>query len=270
MSGKNEMPKIPIELPQKEAPIQVGDASANTSIGITTKEEEDKKMKMQLAGIDSSVLNFESGSMDQMVVAAEMMIKGGFLPAGYQDAASVISAVKYASELGFSPLVGINNIHVIEGKPTLSVHGLASLLQRAGWDFELLQDPSEENGWLCKIKFINRAAFQEYKDKLDEVSRMEADVRSMFVDLLETLKQRSSQVHSYSWTEAEQAGLTTKRNWQRMPKIMIKARCLSVGARFVAPKALSGMYETTEIAETANPQVIDVEAVEAQVEGSFQ
>ena len=47
-------------------------------------------------------------------------------------------------------------------------------------------------------------------------------------------------------------GLTTKSNWVKMKKIMLWNRCLTIGARRVAPDALLGLYETSEAAEFSN------------------
>ena len=41
-----------------------------------------------------------------------------------------------------------------------------------------------------------------------------------------------------------------------MQLIMLRARTLAIGARFVAPNALLGMYETSEAADFSNVDVL--------------
>lgn len=237
-----------------------------------TNDEESPEMtsKLALAGIDSSALNFTGGSLKDLTIAAEMMIEGGFLPVAYTEPAQVIAAARMSNELGFSPLVGINNINVIQGKPTLSAAGMGALVRRAGWAYELIQHPDPDNGWVAKIKFTNLKAYDKWEARLDYVSGLPIESQAMYASNLSTLEHAAYQVHEYSWARAEAAGYTKKPNWTKLPAEMIISRCLTSGARLVAQDALLGMYETTEIADNAAPGTIDIEAVQADIEKAFE
>ncbi len=45
----------------------------------------------------------------------------------------------------------------------------------------------------------------------------------------------------------ERAGFTTKDNWQRMPKNMLRARCMAYAVRALFPEVLLGVYTDSEI-----------------------
>ena len=57
---------------------------------------------------------------------------------------------------------------------------------------------------------------------------------------------------SFTWRDAELAGLTTKDNWKRMPKEMLYARCLAKGANRIGQDLLLGLYMTDELADAFN------------------
>jgi hypothetical protein len=47
----------------------------------------------------------------------------------------------------------------------------------------------------------------------------------------------------------EVAGYTTKQNWQKYPKEMMRARCLAYSVRALFPEVLLGTYTDLEMAD---------------------
>ena len=47
------------------------------------------------------------------------------------------------------------------------------------------------------------------------------------------------------------AGYTTKQNWTKYPKEMMRARCLSYAVRALFPEVLLGMYSDIEMNDVA-------------------
>jgi len=60
---------------------------------------------------------------------------------------------------------------------------------------------------------------------------------------------------AYTWGQATAAGYTKKDNWTRMPKEMLRARCLTGAVRTYFPEVLmkgaSGLYTDVEIISEA-------------------
>jgi hypothetical protein len=52
-----------------------------------------------------------------------------------------------------------------------------------------------------------------------------------------------------TWTfeQAQKAGLTSKDNWKNYPRAMLRARCIAEGVRAVYPAALGGMLVSEEV-----------------------
>jgi len=91
--------------------------------------------------------NFKT--VEEMKEWASTIIDSGLLPNSITEPEQVITIVQHGKELGLSPHVAINNIHVISGRPTLSSTMLGALLKNRGiewvWDedFDIIKD---ENG----------------------------------------------------------------------------------------------------------------------------
>ena len=68
---------------------------------------------------------------------AEIMVLGNVLyKSGYfkdvRDQAQAVTKILFGRELGFSPIISLGGIHVIEGKPALSSNLMATLIKRSG------------------------------------------------------------------------------------------------------------------------------------------
>lgn len=164
---------------------------------------------------------------------AKLLIDSKLVPPAYKSPEAVVTVILQGRELGFGPITSLNNINSIQGKPTLNVHAIAAKLATAGVAYQLIQDYEPvyktEGG---EEKIVDRiTTFKFYKKWHGETITNEV---------------------SYRWSEATKAGLTTKDNWVKMPRIMLRTRALSVGARLAAPEALLGLYETSELADVHN------------------
>ena len=73
-------------------------------------------------------------------------------------------------------------------------------------------------------------------------------------------------VFEYTWEDAKLAELTSKSNYKKMPKEMLRARCLSSGIRMSNPSCLNNLYSIEEMQdsmkETNVTTIQDVEVVE--------
>jgi hypothetical protein len=158
---------------------------------------------------------------------AKVLIDSKMIPTTLKTPESVVAVILQGRELGFGPLTSLNNINNIQGKTVLNVHAIAAKLAMSGLAYELVQDyepiKNEEGktiDYVTTFKF-----FKKWNDMV------------------------INNIVSYRWSEAVKAGLTSKDNWVKMGRIMMRARALAIGARLAAPEAMLGMYETTELAD---------------------
>ena len=162
---------------------------------------------------------------------AQLLIDSKLIPSTLKTPDAVVAVILQGRELGFGPITSVNNINNIQGKPTLGVHAIAAKLAQAGLTYQLIKDyePETKTDAEGKETIVDRVTtfrfFRMWKGRV-----IENDV-------------------SYRWSEATKAGYTTKDNWVKMPRIMMRTRALTVGARLVAPEAILGLYETSELAD---------------------
>ena len=137
---------------------------------------------------------------------SEVMALGKvFKASGYfrdvRDEAQAVTKILYGREIGFTPIVSIMGIHIIEGKPALSSNLLAALIKRSGkYDYRVLESTNQR----CEIEF-----------------RQGAEVLGN---------------SEFTMEDAQKAGVVREGSgWKKWPKAMLFARALSAGVRYHCP-----------------------------------
>lgn len=164
-------------------------------------------------------------SIEEMKQWATTIMDSGLLPSSIDTPEQVITIVQHGKELGLTPHIALNNIHVIAGRPVVSSSMLGAMLKKHGveWvikeDFETIETAGGE-GKRTSYEFF-------WKSKVTD-------------SVLNT-------VFSITWGQMELAGYTVKQNWQKYPKEMMRARCLTYGVRALFPEVFLGLYSDVEI-----------------------
>jgi len=163
---------------------------------------------------------------------AEKIARSNLLPRAYQNnPANVLLALEYGNALGISPVVAMQQIHVIEGKPTASAQLIGGLVRNAGHKLRV-----------------------EFNDKT--MTATATIIRSDDPDYQFTAV--------WNLDRAKAANLTGKGNWRTYPAAMLKARAITEVARDACPEALFGVAYTAE--ELNGDAPVQVEAVMGPVE----
>lgn len=161
---------------------------------------------------------------------AEVLIKGGLIPAALDSPAKVITVLLTGRELGIGAMEACRSIHVVQGKPSLSAELMLALAYKniAGFEFAVEQSTDQ----LCKVK-ARRGAAQEW------------------VSI------------TFTRQDAERAGLLGKGVWKQYPQAMLRARAISALCRVLAPDAIRGTYTSEELGKddaadvTINPVTVN-------------
>ena len=205
-----------------------------------------KETSTKIAAVDKSEALTKLGdfsSVEEMKEWANVIINSGLLPGSITEPEQVITIVQHGKELGLSPHIALNNIHVISGRPTLSHTMLGTLLKRKGiewvWDEDYVPIKNEK-GELEKLGdgSVNKRTTIHLYWKSHVTDRV-----------MET-------TFSITWAQMVLSGFTTKDNWKRMPKEMMRARCLTYAVRALFPEVLGGFYTDIEIADTSDENVV--------------
>lgn len=147
---------------------------------------------------------------------AQILCKSAMLPPHLKTPENVVVTLQYGHELGLSPMVAINNIYMVNGKPTLSADIMHAICRRS----------SEYGG----VKWI------EISDKVAKC-----------VVTRKTASYSEETIGFYTIDMAKDAGLLTKDNWKKYPARMLKHRALSYALRDAFPDLISGFYTREEL-----------------------
>lgn len=159
-------------------------------------------------------------ALGDRVQYAKALAGAGLLPSAYRDKpANVLVAIETGTMLGIAPMAAIQNVHVIEGKPTFSAGLMAALVRRAGHTVRITGDNDKATATIVRAD--------------DPGFEFRAE-----------------------WTvaRAKQAGLTGKGPWKAYPAAMLKARAISEVARDACQDVFLGpVYVPEELgAETGH------------------
>ena len=166
---------------------------------------------------DLAVSNLMPQTQAEKYEMASVLCKSGLIPSGLNSPEKVFVALQWGHELGLSPMVAVNNVAVINGKPTLSADIMSAVVKR-----------SPEYGG---IKWI-------------EMSDTKAEC-----EITRVLPNGEKEVQRSCFTidDAVKAGLAGRDVWKKYPRRMLKHRCLSYGLKDVFPDLLAGLYDPEEM-----------------------
>lgn len=188
-------------------------------------------MTQDLTTTENSMSLFAQ-ELDRMKQMATMLANAKMLPDDINTPEKIFLLMQQGKELGLSPMQSINNIYVINGRTAINTNMMAALIKRSGkYKFTVMEWTSK----ICKMEFFERVS-----------------------DAWESLG-----VIDYTIEEATHAGFfkpnkygNVSMGWAKYPKEMMKARCLSRGARMYCADVIQGMYDVDELKE----EIVEIDA----------
>jgi hypothetical protein len=149
----------------------------------------------------------------------------------------VIFIILKGYELNITPMQALADIHLVNGKPGLSVQLMISLANRSG--------------------MLSRL---DIPDANDAFKAGEATVTAVRRD-----RPDSPITMTFTMDDAKKAGLSGKSGpWTQYPGQMLVNRAVSMVLRRIIPEALSGMYLAEELEEQPTPSVT-IESIQQQL-----
>ena len=157
----------------------------------------------------------EPQTLAELQQLGTLMAQSGF----FTDARSAAQAcvkILAGREMGFPPIASMTGVHVIEGKPSLGANLIAAAMKRAGYTWKVVQRDAKG----CRLIISYRG------QELGPAEFVEAD--------------------------AARVGCLGKSNWQKWPKSMYFARCITDAGRTYAPEVFGGIapYTAEELGAT--------------------
>lgn len=154
-----------------------------------------------------------------------VLIKSGFLPKHIGTVEKCISIVLMGRELGLAPMTALNNISVINGKPTLEAKLMLALVFRnyPQAHYRVVQNDSE-------IAIVEMGRTKETAAKFQ-----------------------------FTMAQARAAGLTTKDVWKNYGADMLVWRAVSRACRMTFPEVFTVTSHTPDEIETIDVQPVTFE-----------
>ena len=177
-------------------------------------------------------------SFDEGMKMASMLASSNIIPKDYQNnTQNCIVAIEMANRIGISPLMVMQNLDVIHGKPSWRSTFIIAALNSCG-RFKPL-----------KFEFIGN-------DVNDDMYGCRA-----FTFDLETGKQITGPL--ITWLMVKSEGWLNKNGskWKTMPELMFQYRAASFFGRLYAPDILNGMQSVEEVKDVVSTYDTEYEDV---------
>jgi len=166
----------------------------------------------------------------------QILIESKSLPANIKTIEQAFTIAQFGKDLGMKPMQAFHQVYNIQGRLALSSKGLGALLWANGIGYKTIQD----------FDLVVRGKDKDGNDVKDRVTTIEF-YRGQITDRA-----------SFFWSDAVKAGWTTKDNWVKMPRHMMYARCLALGAQRIAPDKILGLYTVEEMVDITSTNNVKI------------
>lgn len=160
----------------------------------------------------------------------QILIDSKSLPSNIKTIEQAFTIAQFGKDLGMKPMQAFHQVYNIQGRLALSSKGLGALLWANGIGYKTIKD----------FELVLRGKDKDGNDIKDRETCIEF-YRNGITDRA-----------SFFWTDAVKAGWTSKDNWIKMPRHMMYARCLALGAQRIAPDKILGLYTVEEMVDVTS------------------
>lgn len=168
-----------------------------------------------------------------------------------------IVALNMAQRMGADPLMVMQNLYVIEGRPSWSSQFIIAAINSCG-RFSPLRFDISEPGKVEEITYT--ATVWKNKQKVDEQRKVKVRHQTCRAWAIEKETGERLDGPLVSIQMAIDEGWLTKNGskWLTMPEIMLRYRCASLFGRLYAPELLMGLQTVEEARDVIEPRDDDI------------
>ena len=160
-------------------------------------------------------------SFNQLLRAAQMLSQTSIIPQSYQNKPQdCFVAIEMANRMGVSPMVVMQNMYVVKGKPSWAGQACTMLINSCGKFKDVKHIYTGEKGKPNRGCYVNATRISDGSQ----------------VDGVEVTMQM-----------AQSEGWTSNSKWKNMPELMLAYRAAAFFARVYCPEALMGVQTADEI-----------------------
>lgn len=179
-----------------------------------TKTDEPKAIARQAQSQLRAPVPFLPTNLDEAWRIAEALSKASVLPDSYKGKPSdILVAIMTGAELGLPPLTAIRECYVVHGRAGLST--------------------------AAKVALVMQSPVCEYW------TQVEGSAKSVTYETRRRGHPKPRR-HTFTWQDAETAGLPKNPIWRQYPQLMLSKRCQSQLADDVYPEIVRGIYTSDD------------------------
>lgn len=184
---------------------------------------------------------------DQLLRSAKMLSQTSIIPASYQNKPQdCFVALEMAARLNVSPMVIMQNMYVVKGKPSWSGQACFMLINNCGKFTDIKHVYTGEIGTESRGCYISAKRVSDG----EEVKGTEITIQM-----------------------AKSEGWISNPKWKNMPELMLAYRAAAFFARVYCPEALMGVHTDDEVIDSTSHTKINVsseltDALKEEIEGN--
>jgi len=168
-----------------------------------------------------------------------------------------IVALNMAQRMGADPLMVMQNLYIIEGRPSWSSQFIIAAINSCGRFSPLrfeISEPGEQE------EVVYTATVWKNKQKVEEQRKVKVRHQTCRAWVIEKETGDRLDGPTVSIQMAIDEGWLTKNGskWLTMPEIMLRYRCASLFGRLYAPELLMGLQTVEEVRDVIEPRDDDI------------
>lgn len=176
---------------------------------------------------------FQENNFQKMIEAAERFSQSGLVPYALKGKPQdILIILQMGQELGLQPMQSLNEINVIQGRPSASTKSMLGLI-RSKFPNAYIKITQDEKRTTCEMR----------RDKKDE------DGFTSVWDI----------------ARAAKMNLLEKDNWKKQPLTMLSWRSIAEAARMVFPDVIMNLYTPDEATDTLDLE-LETRKADAEME----
>jgi hypothetical protein len=203
---------------------------------------------------------FDPQNFDHAWRTAQMLSKSDLVPKQYQESPqNIMIAIELANRTDASPIMVMQNVNVIQGRPSWSSQFIIAAINTCG-KFEPLRFKIEKKGKkaLTATVWKNKQPTQQ-KIEFEEIECI-AYTKDANGNILESPPVSISMAIAEGWYSKSGS------KWPTMPELMLRYRAASFFGRLYSPEILMGMKTTEEMQDIGETIDSDYEEIKPTLE----
>lgn len=186
----------------------------------------------------------DKGAFETALRAANMLSQTALVPETYRNKPQdCFLALEMANRIGVSPLVVMQNMFVVKGKPSWSGQACCMMIEASGKFRQLRHNYFGEEG---------------------------KESRGCYLSAIRTDDGQLVNGPKVTMALAKSEGWTSNSKWRNMPELMLAYRAAAFFARVYCPDALMGVHTSEEMEDVAAAQTSTQDLTSAIMGGNKQ